>query len=764
MSVSRAGALSLEDSATTINHTDELNKRSYLFKSTGGFALAGAFASLLLGLIELADINTQSPPVFSSVSERFWFIPYLSINIVVGLGAGLIAGLIAWTGSLLYRRLTRALGRGDGAPLWIKLGSAAALSASAAFLLNQVPPVNRYIIGLIREAEKFSSLRETLLNHERATSYLTLMALVMTCALIWIISRASGRMTGVVRLLWLAALSGLMLFTYYIDSRVEVQLYEYTLHRSMYLAGMTLALALVASIYFSSDRLRSTLKSLPASKKKLFVSALTIILLAALAHTFYHFGSDHNLKSKTFFRTTQTKQNFKLAWWALDFDRDGYSALLGGGDSDDSRSDINPDRLEAPEDGIDNNSIGGDVTRQEIEEWLAGHTSLRSPMVAPGRRYNIVFFFIDTVRADHLSTYGYHRKTSPNIDRLSATVFENAFSPSPRTSEAVPKFMQSSYWDARVESWTQVLKRSGYDTMLFPGRRSWVRYKSWMPVVHNSQGKRLKENIDVAIETLDQAGSERPFCAYIYIPDPHRPYLKHDDFYYGETTTDLYDGELAYTDYHVGRFIDWMERSKRIDDTIVVIMSDHGESLGERGVFRHSTQLYNEQVRVPMIVYVPGLKPRRIADYVSTIDLGSTILDLTGIERPEQYLGLSLAPLMRGEPFARPPVFGEQTLEEYSPFVRLDQQVNPLSKKYMVITQDGFKLIYNRNFSCFELYDLKNDPGESLNLFNRMPEKAESLKQLLGRFIDVVTASRPPEADEGRYSKAGGIDGDKVED
>jgi arylsulfatase A-like enzyme len=764
MSVSRTGAVSLENSAATIDHQTGLEKRSTFLRSAGGFAMAGGFASLLLALIEMVDINTQSPPVFTTISERFRFIPYTSINIVVGLLAGFIIGLIAYVGSLLYRGLTRALSGGRAAPLWIKLGAAGLLSAFAAFLLNQLPAVNRYIIGLIREAEKFSSLRETLLNHERSTSYLTIMALLMVCALIWITSRATGRMAGVVRLLWLCALTGLMLFAYYVDSRVEVQLYEYTLHRSMYLATVTLALSLVASIYFSSDRLRSAWKSVSTSKKRLFVSILSIVLIATLAHTFYHFGSDHNLKSRTFFRTTQTKQGLKLAWWATDIDRDGYSALLGGGDSDDGRSDINPDQLEAPEDGIDNNSIGGDPTRKEIEEWLVGHTSLRAPPVSPARRYNIVFFFIDTVRADHLSAYGYHRKTSPNIDRLPATIFENAFSPSPRTSEAVPKFMQSCYWDARIESWTQVLKRSGYNTMLFPGRRSWVRYKRWMPVAPGSQGKHLKENIDVAIETLDKAGSDRPFCAYIYVPDPHRPYLKHDDFFYGETTTDLYDGELAYTDHHIGRFIDWMQVSGRIDDTIVVIMSDHGESLGERGVFRHSTQLYNEQVRVPMIVYVPGMQPRRISEYVSTIDLGSTILDLAGIEPPEQYLGLSLVPLMRGEPFTRPPVFGEQTLEEVSAFVRLDQQVHPLSKKYMVITQDGFKLIYNRNFSSFELYDLKNDPEESRNLFNRMPEKAESLKQLLGRFIDVVTASRPPEADEGRYSRAGGIDGDKVED
>src|SRR4029079_7224266 len=145
-------------------------------------------------------------------------------------------------------------------------------------------------------------------------------------------------------------------------------------------------------------------------------------------------------------------------------------------------------------------------------------------------------------------------------------------------------------------------------------------------------------------------------------------------------------------------------------DTMIVIMSDHGESLGERGVYLHATQLYNEQARVPLIVYMPGFTPRRIPAYVTTVDLGSTILDLAGINRPESYIGVSLSPLMRGEPFVHPPIYGEQTGEEISQYVRFDQQIHPETKKYMVITPDGFKLIYNRDFSTFELYDLGNDP------------------------------------------------------
>ena len=764
MSVTGTGVVPIDQPKDRIDQPGKAEKSEGIRSYVGSFAMAGGCAFLLLGLIELLDLNLLSPDIFESISERLGLSAYVSMSVLIGVLVGCVTGLIFYLGSAASLRAARALARGREPGLLVRLAAWVGVSAVAALLLNQVPSVNRYIIGQIREAEKYASLREFLLNHERSTSYLILMGMALACSALWVITRALPRMHWAIRCLWLAALAALMSVFYFIDSRVEVQLYEYTLHRTMYLSNTALAMAFVAGIYHSSSGARTSRARASSSGKKIFALALAALLIAGLAYTAYSFGSDYNLKNVTFYRSTQAKQSFKLAWWALDFDRDGYSALLGGGDSDDSNRAINPDQLEVPGDGSDNNSIGGELTAPDADRWLAEHRSLRQPPTGAARRYNIVYFFVDTVRADHLSAYGYHRKTSPNIDRLPATIFENAFSPSPRTSEAVPKFMQSSYWDARIESWPQALKRNGYNTMLFPGRRSWERYKNWMPVVREAQGKHLEQNIDVAIKTLSSAPQGAPFCAYIYIPDPHRPYVKHDDFYYGETTADVYDGELAYTDHHLGRFFDWMEQSQRMKDTIVVIMSDHGESLGERGVFRHSTQLYNEQVRVPMIVYVPGMQPRRVSDYVSTVDLGSTILDLVGVDYPKEYVGVSLAPLMRGEPFTRPPVYGEQTLEEYSPYVRLDQQVHPLSKKYMVITQDGFKLIFNRNFYSFEMYDLNSDPAESRNLFNKMPEKAENLKQLLGRFIDVVTASRPPEADEGRYSKAGGIDGDKVED
>jgi arylsulfatase A-like enzyme len=169
-------------------------------------------------------------------------------------------------------------------------------------------------------------------------------------------------------------------------------------------------------------------------------------------------------------------------------------------------------------------------------------------------------------------------------------------------------------------------------------------------------------------------------------------------------------------------------------------------------VYRHSSQLYNEQTLVPMIVYVPGLTPRRISDYVSTIDLGPTILSAVGIDIPRDYVGVSLVPLMRGEPFVHPTIYGEESYKPSDfPNVRPEENPQTVISKYMMITQEGYKLIFNRAFNTYELFNLKQDPKEENNLFNRETGRAREMAQQLGLFVDIVTASRPWDADESRF-------------
>ncbi|HKP86390.1 MAG TPA: sulfatase-like hydrolase/transferase [Blastocatellia bacterium] len=733
-----------------------MNERVSVKFSLRNYALLGLAAAFILGLIEWIDLNVRLTPVFQSFSERLVFTSYFSLSLLVGSLIGLLVGAFAYAFSFLKRWTQTALaetGRGERAQ---EVVATLIVSALAGLLLSKEPHVHGYIVGLIIEGQKLPYVYGKLLPYEKLLSYAIATGLVIASAIIWWVGRRAGAMPPLLRRLWLLGMAALMSVAYYVDSRYEVQLYEYTLHRTMFLAAMAAALVLVASLYASSRRIQSFLTGQQSPRMKVAKISLAVALLAAVAFTFAHFGKNQNLKDQVMNWSTQAKQHFKLTQWALDFDRDGYSPYLGGGDADDGRADINPEQAEILADGLDNNCVGGDLNQDEVVDWKTSRSALNNRTYADARRLNIVYIFIDALRADHLSLYGYNRATSPNFDRLAArsVVFENAYSPSANTFESAARFMKSSYWDAPVESWTETLARNNYYTALFPQRRLSMlrRYVKGMQVAPGAEGKGLKESVDLAIKSFSDFPKDRPFCAYIYAVEPHRPYAKHGEFYYGESNTDLYDGEIAYTDFHLGRLFDSMEQNGRFKDTMIILMADHAESLGERGVYRHSAQLYNDQTHVPMIFYMPDCQPRRVSDYVSTIDLGSTILNGVGLNCPAEYVGVSLLPLMRGEPFIHPTIFGEQTLREKEfPNIRPDQYPQPENKKYMAITQDGYKLIFNRGSFTFQLFDLRSDPQELRNLYDYEPEKAEELKGQLGRFIDIVRVSRPAGADESKY-------------
>jgi arylsulfatase A-like enzyme len=761
---SRAGVVSSTDSVQSVKHQPPKQETSSFSSSLRNYALTGAAASLLLSSIEWIDLNFQLTPVFQSTSERLVLTSYLSLNLVVGAVIGALVGICAHSASFLNRRAQSALGRRGEPQNQRKLVAGLAVAAASAIVLNQQPHIHGYAVALLREIEKFPHLGGPVVAVELLCSYLVVMGLIVGCSIIWMLARRSGLWSDMTRRAWSIGLLAIIGAAYYADSRVEVQQYEYSMHRSMFLLATTLAMALVATIASSPTSSRRGSARSAAPLNATLSGLVAVAILAALAFTFARFDKNQNLKTQVFYRTTQTKQYFKLAQWLLDFDRDGYSAFLGGGDADDSRADFNPGVTETPSDGVDNNCVGGDLTPQAIDGWQRQFAELNLASNPEPKRLNVIFFFIDTLRADHLGAYGYNRNTSPNIDKLAArsSVFRNAYTPSPYTYEAAPKFMQSSYWDAHSETWTEALARNGYNTILFPRRLSMLlRHVKGMEQTVDAARRGLKQTIDAAIDVLGSARTDRPFCSYIYVPDPHRPYRPHEGFDFGPSLIDRYDGEIAYTDYHLGRLFDWMEQSGRINDTMVVIMSDHGESFGERGVYKHNSQLYDDQMRVPMICYVPNQAPREIFDYVTTVDLGTTILKLVGVDCPKEYAGVSLIPLMRGQPFVHPAIYGEHFVIGESIYAGPEKAVDPESHKYMVVTQDGFKLIYNRNFFNFELFDLNNDPRELHNLYDRMPEKSVEMKRLLGTFVDISGLLRPWDADEQKFFRGQGDDEDK---
>lgn len=722
------------------------------------YSLTGAGANLLLGIIERLDLLPRTTPKLDTIYQSFTLTSYYSLVIVAGLLIGFAVGVAVLAGSAVTAFIRTLLQR-IGFRFYLSgLLSFAVACGVFAIVLDLYPPVVLYVKTQIREAEKVHFLNQPLLNHERITSLVIVFGLLACCWMLWKLTQCSAKFASWIRFVWLAALTALLLASYYVNSRVEVALYQHSLHRSLFMLDTALAMAIVGTLYLSSDSIRGVVRSLGTGKGKGAGIAVAIILVACSAFTFQHLNKDQTLKVIVFYRTITAKSNFQFLQWILDRDRDGYSAILGGCDCDDSNGGINPGSKEVVGNGVDEDCIAGDLTANQIAEWNRQLKSARPAPEAGAKKLNVIYIFIDALRADHLGVYGYKtRNTSPNIDRLAAesSFFENGYTAAPNTFEALPKFMKSCYWDAHVPTWTEVLAKNGYDTMLFPQRTATLlRHVKGMKEVYHPEKRYkgdLEANVNNAISKLSAHPADTPFCAYIYAPDPHRPYKYHAQFHYGSSITDMYDGDIAYTDYHFGRLFDWLRSSGHMKDTMIVFMADHGESLGERMIYKHSTQLYNEQAHIPFIVYVPGIAPRKIPDYVTSVDLGATILSAVGITSPDDYAGANLLPLMEGQPFVHPPIYAEQTTREDSPYVTPSQQLVPVGNKYMVITQDGFKLIYDRDFYCFELYDLKHDPGEVHNLLDKMPGRAEQMKRMVGIYEGVVKLSRPDDADEQQY-------------
>lgn len=199
-----------------------------------------------------------------------------------------------------------------------------------------------------------------------------------------------------------------------------------------------------------------------------------------------------------------------------------------------------------------------------------------------------------------------------------------------------------------------------------------------------------------------------------------------------------YDGTIRFIDIQIGQIIKYLEEIKLIDKTLILITADHGESLGEHNLyFQHTLSLYDEGIRVPLIISSPTIKqPKKIETQVQSTDIMPTILEILGIPLIENIDGKSLVPLIKGEKFDRKYSFAENG-------ELLFQQNNRsffrgIKGKWRMIRTNEWKLIYipHPENDIFELYNLKKDPKETINLIGKEPEIAKELKEELFKWMN----------------------------
>ncbi len=365
----------------------------------------------------------------------------------------------------------------------------------------------------------------------------------------------------------------------------------------------------------------------------------------------------------------------------LDRDRDGYSGVLGGGDCDDGDPSIHPNAPEIPDDGIDQNCTGGDPS-----STAPPHDAAFAPVPASvPRDFNVLMITIDTARADHFGMYGYPRPTSPRLDELAkdGTVFENGWAHAPSTRYSIPAILTGRlpldvYYDYSSGGWPGIAPRAttiaeslqplgfvtGAITNYWYFDRSrrmdqgFVEYDNTNASRHSSvskagpeqtRGSSSQQQTDKAIDFVARHQQDR-WMLWVHYYDPHYAYEPHPETpLFGTDRVALYDGEIRFTDQHIGRLLDDLRAKGLYDKTVVVVTGDHGEGFGEHDIELHGYHLYAAQTKVPLVFRVPGLAPRRSVLPAGHVDILPTLVNLAGGPATSEMMGQSLVPALAGD-------------------------------------------------------------------------------------------------------------------
>jgi arylsulfatase A-like enzyme len=431
---------------------------------------------------------------------------------------------------------------------------------------------------------------------------------------------------------------------------------------------------------------------------------------------------------------------------------------------------------------------------------------------------DIILITMDTVRADHLSLYGYGRETSPNLTKLSqeSTVFAHAIAPGDMTLSThasiftglyarrhgahydVPSYPGGRPLDGRFHTLPKLLAEKGYLTMgvvsnfVFLGypfgfEQGFIYYdqRARIPFLGNAKLYSLREGIrkfltnffppsefdlcyrraeEINTKIFNQLGrlkkEERPFFLFINYMDAHDPYLPpppFDTLYPGKirerfTTArynriekgvlqleykvseqeylhliSQYDGGIAYIDFHIGKLIERLKELGLYENSLIIITSDHGETFGERDLFKHGVSVYQDQIYVPLIIKYPKIKQGVVVhETVSLCDLMPTILDVLRFEIPGDIDWQSLLTPKQSRP--------REVISESFPHGYLLQWHPRFRRIERAIFSGQVKFIRSTGGKR-ELYDLSKDPKEKRNLYNSSGGAYKELEARLNEWL-----------------------------
>ncbi len=374
-------------------------------------------------------------------------------------------------------------------------------------------------------------------------------------------------------------------------------------------------------------------------------------------------------------------------------------------------------------------------------------------------RPNILIITVDTLRADRVGCYGYAGGLTPNVDALAkdGVVFERGVAQVPLTWPSHAAIFTGTYpfhngvqdftgqpLSDRFRTLAESLKDHGYATgavvSSFVLDRSWGLARGFesyddafagQEFLQKNLGlveRRAEESVDHALSWLE-AHPNQPFFLWLHLYDPHSPYNAPEPFG-SQYAKQPYEGEIAYADSQLGRLFAWLKHAPNnlYDNTLIVFLSDHGESLGEHGEKEHGFFVYDSTVHVPVVLKPPksaGLAVQRVADAIETIQVGPTVLELAGVQDriQKQFQAASLVPLVIGKPYGPVrPAYSETFYPANSFGWSPLRSVQTARYHYIEAPEQ-------------ELYDHQIDPTENNNLAAENANVATSLRAQLNQLL-----------------------------
>jgi arylsulfatase A-like enzyme len=417
-------------------------------------------------------------------------------------------------------------------------------------------------------------------------------------------------------------------------------------------------------------------------------------------------------------------------------------------------------------------------------------------LLNPHKGPHIILLLMDTLRADHLGCYGYHRPTSPHIDKFAKDnlLFERALSNSPWTKPSMGSLFTSEYPAFHLAfNWSddlgdvnltlaEMLKNLDYFTVAFqtnPILSKDHNFNQGFMLYEDMPHKKAELVVSKFNHWLEKYESDRPFFAYIHFMDPHLPYNAPPEFlapfesrplesqFTGEEhpsvirkargpglsdedkqhITNLYDAEIKYLDTHFEEIIKSLEKKGFMDNTVIILTSDHGEELWDHGGFEHGHTLYKEVLHVPLIMSCSkSTPPQSINSIVHLMDVFPTILHLAGKECTRYLRGKNLIPIaLEGEStseaiFFEGLLYGTEKKGILRNGWKLIEDTGEIWPRALHLPQSEKHSLSSVTSQKFELYNAETDFDDRNNVIDKFPQIAIELKKYLQQ-MKVMTAA-----------------------